>query len=287
MAALTVGACCGFMLTVADAAAAKTTREHRHAQRPTARAARAALVAYLKHSNALDMRAPGTGFSHSNATITADYSFNWSGYLDSSSTTGDFTQVSASWKVPKVTCTPEDQLASDWVGIDGVSDSTVEQDGTTGWCYEGTATYYTWWEMYPTNAEQNVGDTVKPGDVITSTVKRSGQSYTLTVTDATTSGNSFSTTQTCSATCDDTSVEWIAERPSFSIGIAPFVDQGTWKPTSTTEEQTSDTSPQPITAGPNTASITMLDATQAYFLSTPSALGTAGTKFTDVWDNSW
>ena len=56
-----------------------------------------------------------------------------------------------------MTCTSATSLAAFWVGIDGYSSSSVEQDGTLVECYRGTAYYYTWWEMYPTNAIQVVG----------------------------------------------------------------------------------------------------------------------------------
>lgn len=282
--ALTVGATCCLMLTAADAAAARTTGHH---HRASVRAARRALVAYLKHSDALELRAPSRRFDllSSGSAVASSGSYNWSGYEDTSPTTGDFTEVNAAWTVPAVTCTQEDQIASDWVGIDGATDGTVEQDGTTGWCFEGSAYYFTWWEMYPTNAEQNVGTTVQPGDSITSVVTRTGQSYKLSVTDSTSPSNSFSTTQTCSSGCNDTSVEWIGERPSFNIGIAPFVDQHTWTATTAQQEQTGISGRKPIASGPNPTAITMVDATDSYALSTPSAL--SGTKFSDVWDNSW
>src|ERR1700733_963521 len=116
MAALTVGAMCGLMLTGADAGAGKTTVHH---HRASARVARRALLAYLKHTNALELRAPTRRFDllSGGASTASSGSYNWSGYEDTSSTTGDFNEVSASWKVPKITCTKEDQLASDWVGI--------------------------------------------------------------------------------------------------------------------------------------------------------------------------
>ncbi len=82
-----------------------------------------------------------------------------------SSTNGTFTKVSGAWTVPTVTCTNEDRITSDWVGLDGFSSSTVEQDGTVSQCFEGQAVYYTWYEMYPAGTIA-VGTSVAAGDKI-------------------------------------------------------------------------------------------------------------------------
>jgi len=103
----------------------------------------------------------------------------------------------------------------------------VEQDGTLAQCYHGSAYYYTWWEMYPTNSIQTVGTAVRPGDSISASVVRSGSTYTLKVTDSTRSGDSFSTSQSCSG-CANSSAEWIAEAPSGRQGILPLANFGTW-----------------------------------------------------------
>ena len=71
----------------------------------------------------------------------------------------------------------------------------MEQDGTLIECYEGATYQFTWWEMYPTNDIQVVGESLAAGDHITASVVRSGTSYTLAVTDSTHTANSFSTTQ--------------------------------------------------------------------------------------------
>ena len=68
-----------------------------------------------------------------------------------------------------------DELAVDWVGIDGWTDGTVEQTGTLEWRFESTASYYTWGEMYPTNGIQTVGITVAPGDAVTASSRAPGK----------------------------------------------------------------------------------------------------------------
>ena len=143
------------------------------------------------------LRVPGTQHRLAGAQrvkgLTKVSSTNWSGYADTGTA---YSKVSSSWTQPAVTCSgTATQLAAFWVGIDGYSSGTVEQDGTLAECYEGTAYYYTWWEMYPSNDIQTVGDTVKPGDKIAASVVRTGTKYALKVTDSTTTGNSFSKTR--------------------------------------------------------------------------------------------
>jgi hypothetical protein len=210
--------------------------------------------------------------------------YNWSGYADSSSTAGEFTAVSGSWSVKKVTCTPEHRVQSQWVGFDGFTNGTVEQDGTISMCFEGTVFYYTWYEMYP-SALVVVGSTVKPGDHITASVTRSGTSYALNLTDATTSGNNITTNQTCSV-CLNNSAEWIVERNSFpGVGYAPLPPFGTASFTKASE--TSGGTKGTISTGPSPNQIFMIDATDNYNLAVPSALNTSGNMFTDGWKNSW
>src|SRR5579859_2350124 len=68
--------------------------------------------------------ASGRGL-HASASST-----NWSGYAGTSSTSGAFTSVSASWVQPSGLCNGRgQQYAAFWVGLDGFSSSTVEQTG--------------------------------------------------------------------------------------------------------------------------------------------------------------
>ena len=130
-----------------------------------------------------------------------------------------------------------------------------------------------------------VGTTLKPGDKIAASVTRTGTSYALKLTDSTTSGNNISVTKTCAlATCKDTSAEWISERPSFSIGIAPQAHYNAFKLTS--GAQTSSGKAGTIGTGPGVNAITMVDATDTYNLNTASTL-TGGNSFSTTWKNSY
>jgi hypothetical protein len=167
------------------------------------------------------------------------------------------------------------------VGIDGYSSSSVEQDGTLIECYQRHAYQYTWWEMYPANAIQVVGSTLAAGDSITSSVVRSGTSYTLSVTDSTHSANSFTTTQTCS-NCANTSAEWIAEAPSGSSGVYPLAKFSTWTDANSTVTQGSTSG---VISSFTDDEITMVDSSGAV-KAQPGALNSSGNGFNVTWERA-
>lgn len=262
--------------------------QHHHTTSPArfAAQARRALVRYLHDGHPqISLVKPGTpAQSVSGTANTASY--NWSGYADASNVNGTFTGVSGQWRAPAVACTAEDQLTSEWVGLDGFNNATVEQDGTLAWCFRNRATYFTWYEMYPAGTIA-VGTTLRPGDLITSSVSVSAGTYTLAVTDATRPANSFSTTAACGA-CQDTSAEWIAERPAFSIGIAPLANYSNWGLYNA--RVTANGRSTIILGYPNNYRINMVDATDSYFLSTTSPVFSSHLRndsFSTHWNNSY
>lgn len=211
--------------------------------------------------------------------LTDVQSTNWGGYADTGSS---FSRVTASWTEPSATCSRStEQLAAFWVGIDGYSSSSVEQDGTLIECFRGQAFQFTWWEMYPTNDIQVVGQTLAAGDAITSTVTRSGTSYTLTVTDSTHSANSFTVTESCSS-CANTSAEWIAEAPSSSSSIFPLANFGSWTASGAS-----------VTAGGTSGTIssftddqiTMIDSSNRV-KAQPGSLNGSGNGFSVTWERA-
>ena len=209
-------------------------------------------------------------------------SANWSGYADTA-TSAKYAKVTGSWTEPKATCTSTTSLAAFWVGIDGYSSTTVEQDGTLIECSGGTPFYFTWWELYPTNSIQVVGSSVKPGDKIVASVVRTGTKYALKVTDSTTPANSFSNTQTCAATtCVDSSAEWIAEAPSNSSGVLPLSNFGTWTLKRATVK--AGTKSGTISSFPD-SEITMVDSSNKV-KAQPGALNATGNQFKVVWKSS-
>jgi hypothetical protein len=143
---------------------------------------------------------------------------NWAGYVDRAHI---YDLARATWRQPKVRCGSGDSIAAFWVGLDGYTSPTVEQDGTLAYCHHGRPTYYTWWEMYPRNDVQLMHASVKPGDKVTSSVVRHGTRYTLKVVDHTHPGNSFQRFTNC-AVCKNSSAEWIAERVTGAHGLTPL-----------------------------------------------------------------
>jgi hypothetical protein len=212
--------------------------------------------------------------------------YNWSGYADVSGTKGTFSEVSGQWRTPGVRCTREDDIVSNWVGLDGFSDSSVEQAGTASWCFQGRPTYFTWYEMWPAGTVE-VGKALRPGDLITAKVLRKAATFTLSLTDATRPANGFSVTRNCAlSACKVTSAEWICERPAYpATGIAPLARYSAWKMLAATETAGGVTGT--ISSFSHHYKIAMNDSMNSYRLSAPSALRGGGSTFGTRWLNSY
>ncbi len=213
--------------------------------------------------------------------VTIELSGNWSGYADDNTTGRTYSAVSATWTQPRVTCmASEDELAGYWVGLDGFTDPTVEQDGTFAWCYEGAAYYYSWWEMYP-NSSVVVGTTVAPGDRLTASVTLTSKGYRLAVADSTHPANSFTTVQQCPSgvACYNASAEWIAETPAGARGIWPWPPFGTWRPASA--RVTSGSKTGSISSFPDDQIVIVGDDGQA--LASTGSLASSGSTFRLTW----
>jgi hypothetical protein len=172
--------------------------------------------------------APGEG-------ATSFPSYNWSGFADQESGSKTISSVTGDWVIPNVQCPGgsnqyEDTINSQWIGIDGFSNETVEQLGSATQCFEGVEYYYVWVEMFPAGTIEegtqacinNNIDCPEPGDHISAsvTVTPAGgtNEYRLSLTDYTHPQESFSVTASCApATCADSSAEWIMERPAYAL----------------------------------------------------------------------
>jgi hypothetical protein len=163
--------------------------------------------------------------THGPLISSASSSINWSGYAVKGGT-GSFTSVSAAWVQPTGTCTSKATYSAFWVGLDGYSNDTVEQDGSEVDCHSGSPKYYAWWEMYP-KPSINFSNTVDPGDHFTASVTASGDTFTLKISD-TTQGWSHTVTKTLS-TAKKASAEVIAEAPCCTSAgnILPLTNFGT------------------------------------------------------------
>lgn len=174
---------------------------------------------------------PIVGKGTSETTTVPTISENWSGYVATAKK--QFTYVHSTWVVPTVTCPGvADQYTSNWVGLDGYTSDTVEQDGTIAWCGGSghtTPKYQAWYEMYP--ADSVTVFNVKPGDIVDASVTYASGEFSLKVTDLS-SGKTATDVATC-ASCERTSAEWIIERPGLcnnagtSCILAELADFGT------------------------------------------------------------
>ncbi|MBR7839591.1 hypothetical protein KDL01_40440 [Actinospica durhamensis] len=161
----------------------------------------------------------------SKLSSTTVESSNWSGYA-ATGASGAFTSVSASWTQPTLTCTSKTTYSSYWVGLDGYSNSALEQTGTEADCIGGKATYGAWWEVLPAS-ESAYSVTVKAGDSLSASVVYNGSSsFTMTLTDST-QGWTKTTTHAGSSGFANSSAEVIAEATEVNGSIAKLSDFGT------------------------------------------------------------
>ncbi len=144
-------------------------------------------------------------------------SSNWSGYAVTGS---GFTSVTGSWSVQAVSATKKASYSSQWVGIDGFSNSSLIQTGTESDYVHGSARYDAWWEILPAAETVIPSLTVSPGDRMSASVTSTGNgTWTISITDTTTN-KSFSTVQAYSG--PQTSAEWVEEAPTVGGRIAPL-----------------------------------------------------------------
>lgn len=147
-------------------------------------------------------------------------SSNWSGYA----ITGSFTSITGSWTVPTVSPSRGSAYSSAWIGIDGFNNSNLIQTGIEADYYSGSAHYGAWWEILPAAETVIPSITVRPGDAMSASItKGSGSSWTIFIKD-TSSGQSFSTTQSYSG--PGTSAEWIEEAPTVGGHVATLANYG-------------------------------------------------------------
>jgi hypothetical protein len=263
----------GLAMALGPAAGASTAQPAKQAHlvhsAPALANARAELYKLLKHQH-ITMRYVSTGASSLDG--------NWSGYGDTGS---GFTKVSASWKEPTAKCGASTTLASFWVGIGGFSSTPFVQAGTIIQCSGGSPSYFTWWEVDPTDPVQVVGETLQPGDSVSASVTRSAAAYTIKLTDSTTPGNSFSKKVTCSD-CNTSSAEWISLAPTIGSAAAALTNFGTWRATSAKVA----TSAKSGTISSFTHDEFALVDSSGNIMAQPGALNTTGSAFSDVFKKS-
>src|SRR6266567_452205 len=160
--------------------------------------------------------------------IRAVGSRNWAGYAAARKGV-KFRKVSATIFVPFLNCavTPRHTFSSAWVGLDGFSSRTVEQDGISADCAAGRPHYHAWWETFP-NPEIATSMVIHPGAATTETVTfnpRTGK-FLMAVRDNT-SHHHFAVAHKCAARrCNRSSVEFISEAPGVNGGQSSLADYG-------------------------------------------------------------
>ncbi len=212
-------------------------------------------------------------------------SSNWSGYaVETNLKTPQSNAVSnvlAQWVVPAVICTRTTTYSAIWIGIDGYSDNTVEQTGTSQDCRSGRPQYYAWYEMYP-HSMITTNLLVMPGNSISASVQFSGKNaYTLTINNQTT-GKIYNTTQRLSS-AKRQSAEWVVEAPSSFFGVLPLSNYGTATLTNASTTINGRTGSISDSGWANDK-ITMQSGT--IIKAAPSALSTEGSSFSDSWSHN-
>src|SRR5664280_223148 len=153
-------------------------------------------------------------------TTDTEESTNWSGIID---TGPQFAGVSGQWVVPAVQPSGVSEASATWIGIDGATNSSLIQTGTSQDTSNGLTTYFAWYEILPAVAIA-IGY-VSPGDQMqASIVEDSPGTWTISIADVT-SGQSWS--GPVSYAGPGSSAEWIEEAPSLSGQEQPLANFGT------------------------------------------------------------
>lgn len=210
-------------------------------------------------------------------------STNWSGYADltdlKNPTNNSVTDVKGQWTVPNLTCTSQNTYSAAWVGIDGYSDSTVQQTGTEQDCQNGKPAYSAWFEMFP-HWPIRIGLPIHAGDNISGEVSYRGHNlYDIYLQNLTT-GRKYHTIQYMRA--ERQSAEWIVEAPSSIFGVLPLANFGTVNMSNASATINGTTGAINKPSWQNDA-ITMVSNDGSVTKAQPSALSSDGQSFSVNW----
>jgi hypothetical protein len=150
-------------------------------------------------------------------------SANWSGYY---ATCGPYTGVTGTFTVPSLVTPKAGSIVSEWVGIDGATNTDLIQAGVDEYQGCGSFCVSPWWEILPYYSTTIPDVTVAAGDQVTVSIDQvSGTTWDITLTDDT-NLQTFSTGPV-TYTGPDASAEWIVEDPSNGVALYPFADYTT------------------------------------------------------------
>jgi hypothetical protein len=229
---------------------------------------------------------PGGLINRVNAFSGAEtISENWSGY--GALGAKKYNYVHGTFVQPAVKCPGiPHQYTSNWVGIDGYRDQTVEQDGTFGFCGGKNSTtpeYVAWYEMFP--GPSALVFHVHAGDIMDASVTYANGAFTMTETDLT-SGKHFSVTAT-NPNAQRSSAEWIIERPELcnTSGKCFLAELANFKTTtmSGTTASVDGGSVKSVNGFPNNP-IAMVDPLKRGFISLDQVSPLSGHSFSAVWN---
>jgi len=145
---------------------------------------------------------------------------NWSGLI---ATGAVFTGVSGTWVVPTVQPSGEDQYSATWIGIDGVTDSSLIQAGTDQFSINGRAEYDAWYEILPA-ASVPLNEPVAPGDRMEASITQQSQGlWEIAIADVTAN---WLQSGALSYSGPGTTAEWIEEAPQVNGAQSTLADFG-------------------------------------------------------------
>jgi hypothetical protein len=168
---------------------------------------------------------------HRSGNVTILATNNWAGYADVACGKCALRYVTANFPAPSINCAKvpaksSNHYVSTWIGLDGITDNTVEQLGVDGLCDKGTPVYYVWYEMYPQGPHVFTISGFGPGDALSGNVyyNSHNRDWQLTLIDLTRDVG-FETDQACPSgqECRNADAEAITEDPGGAVSAGIYL----------------------------------------------------------------
>ncbi len=147
-------------------------------------------------------------------------SYNWAGQVVTGTT---FTGVAGSWVVPAVVPSASSEYSGSWIGLDGATNSSLIQTGTSQDTTGSATTYSAWFEILPTGAF-TIDAPVDPGDqMIAEIAEDSPGIWGIEIEDLT---QNWEFQNTFDYSGPGASVEYIEEAPTVNGAQSTLADFG-------------------------------------------------------------